>query len=531
MNINERIYMALKVSESSKVPLLLIGNPGVGKTTSVEYYAKLTGKKMVLLRGSQSSPEEILGYDVNCDEKYTEGVNAGKNKMTTSKLRPTWYLDILDADSKGIPTLLFLDEITTANEFIQSALLQLVFGRSLDDHNGLPESCLIVAAGNYSGNLSSTFNMIPPLMNRFCIYNVVLEEDDIDIFLSKYKYQKGFDPIKDLESFDLENSILNSYDDSFESLVRNTVEAKLSGLIKSFIKGGKYDPTVTDMTGLYTDQSNTSDTRLPGFLSPRTMCYFRDTFNSMYLNYGSNGIMSEVFNDMMLGLVGVSISNGKNGESIFNSLMSDLKSFCKTISDDLDKKMVRAVIKTEDAINKIISKLDTNGNPCLVSRIDSPKLIQVKKMIDALSNDRNVKSLESPISENIINDLCRVLSMSARGALNLKEDDLSIEDISNPSNSDQYTCDIDKFNGEIKLLNDCIRLYNSLKTFVGTKSFNYSKDIKETVDNVTGLQIFRNVARVTSIKMDTAAKLNVDMTDLVEIEKLDYSKTLKSRKK
>jgi Cdc6-like AAA superfamily ATPase len=42
-DINSSIFAALKVSEKSKVPFLLIGNPGTGKTTTVEMFSKIRG--------------------------------------------------------------------------------------------------------------------------------------------------------------------------------------------------------------------------------------------------------------------------------------------------------------------------------------------------------------------------------------------------------------------------------------------------------------------------------------------------------
>ena len=46
-NINVSIFCALKVSEVSKVPVLLIANPGTGKSTSVEMFAKVRGYRLI----------------------------------------------------------------------------------------------------------------------------------------------------------------------------------------------------------------------------------------------------------------------------------------------------------------------------------------------------------------------------------------------------------------------------------------------------------------------------------------------------
>ena len=128
-SINVSIFTALKVSEVSKVPVLIMSNPGVGKSTSVEMYAKVRGYNLVLLRGNSTTAEEIMGYDV---------ADTNLEEPTTKHLRPSWYTKILKEHESGGKSLLFLDEITTANEYVQAALLHLVFERKVGDEK-LPE--------------------------------------------------------------------------------------------------------------------------------------------------------------------------------------------------------------------------------------------------------------------------------------------------------------------------------------------------------------------------------------------------------
>jgi hypothetical protein len=173
---DDGIFKALKISEFSKIPFLFIGNPGTGKTTTVEMFCKIRGYELVLLRGSQSSPEEILGFDVN---------SRSEDKFTDKKF-PSWYRDVKNIYNNGGKVLLFLDEITGANEYTQSALLNLIFDRKVSTEK-LPDDLLIVAAGNYADNLSTQFNLLPPLMSRFCVFNVVPTLDDIDAFLSEFR--------------------------------------------------------------------------------------------------------------------------------------------------------------------------------------------------------------------------------------------------------------------------------------------------------------------------------------------------------
>lgn len=254
--INSKIIRVLRISELSKVPVLLIGNPGVGKTTTVEKFCEMFGYELVLLRGSQSSPEEILGFDVNDNNE----------RKTTTHLVPEWYIDVKNFESQGKKVLLFLDEITTSNEPTQAALLHLIFERKVTRVDKLPDDCLIVSAGNYSGNLSSGFNLIPPLMNRFMIINIVPNDIDIDVFLGKY----------DPSSQNLMSSIKNVYnneerpvDDSFINSSKSLIEKGIKEMTRSLVKSGKLSLSATEMSDVYSDTSG----YLLGFVSFKSYTY------------------------------------------------------------------------------------------------------------------------------------------------------------------------------------------------------------------------------------------------------------------
>ena len=158
-DINARMFYALRVSEESRVPFLFISAPGMGKSTTVEMFAEIQGYELVILRGNSTSPEEVMGYDV-CQPGISTAVH----------LRPTWYDALLENDKQGKKTLLFLDEITTCPSHVQAALLHLILERKVGNEK-IPGSTLIVSAGNYAQSLGSTFDLLAPLMNRFCIFN------------------------------------------------------------------------------------------------------------------------------------------------------------------------------------------------------------------------------------------------------------------------------------------------------------------------------------------------------------------------
>lgn len=523
MTINESIYMALSVSDASGVAPLLMGNPGAGKTTSVEFFAKANNMKMVLLRGSQSSPEEILGYEVNDGD---EEVRGNLKVKKASKIFPKWYDELLENHEKGVRTLLFLDEITTASSFVQAALLQVIFGREIDNGYRLPDDTFVVAAGNYAGNLSSDFNLIPPLMNRFCIFNVSITKDDIKAFMSKYRDRQ--DIISKLKEFDLANATdIKDLDSGFIDSVKKTMEMKICDLTCSLIAQNKFDPNITEMSDIYQDQ--TLGTKLLGFLTPRTMNYYRDTAIHMYLRYGVEGVKSDTFREMTQGLVGISLSNGGNSKNKSGIRKEDVSSeFVKVVEQtaiQLDKKRISSIASTEKEIERLITKLDTNGQKVEINVLPSSDLIALGKIFENSIKDKDMRKSQTPIDPKTILDCENVIINSARNVMNSdKEVIMSIVNASRTSGkiteSDRGKINIEKINGNIKTYNDSIKAYKKLSEFIKIKEFRYSDNVinKITIEDKDILS--KNRFKIDYVKKNLRDSLGLSMSELVETEEI-----------
>ena len=77
--LRNEVITSIEVSKRSKVPVLFFSNPGYGKTTSIESYARVQGMHVESLIGSQYSEDEILGFQSRTDKSYLE------------VLEPEWY--------------------------------------------------------------------------------------------------------------------------------------------------------------------------------------------------------------------------------------------------------------------------------------------------------------------------------------------------------------------------------------------------------------------------------------------------------
>lgn len=164
------IALSIAVSKLSQVPMMILGNPGEGKTTTIDDYAEQYGYHVEKLIGSQYSQDDILGFQTNTGKEHLE------------VLIPNWYKNIMDYEEKGIPTILFLDELVTASTEVQEALLQLTKERTIRDNRKLPDDCVVISAINYKENLPPENNLTSTQLNRFCLINTLPGDEKTDLY-------------------------------------------------------------------------------------------------------------------------------------------------------------------------------------------------------------------------------------------------------------------------------------------------------------------------------------------------------------
>lgn len=160
--IRDLVITSLEVSKESKIPVLYLSNPGYGKTTTVKNWADKNGYRVVSVQGSAFDRSEVKGFMVN---------DGPQNPSLTCK-RPFWFQKILNNHEEGVPSILFLDEISAAPSDVQGSLYTLIFDREISSGEKLPDDCLVLSAANYQENLPDYFSITSPSMNRFCLVNL-----------------------------------------------------------------------------------------------------------------------------------------------------------------------------------------------------------------------------------------------------------------------------------------------------------------------------------------------------------------------
>ena len=144
---------ALALAVSANLPVLLWGEPGIGKSATLAQLAEALGLPMETVIASIHEPSDFAGLPVVGEDPAVHGVPMAP---------PDWAVRVARA-GRG---LLFFDELSSAPPAVQAALLRVVLERRVGSLP-LPEQVRIVAAGNPPASAADGWQLSPPLANRF----------------------------------------------------------------------------------------------------------------------------------------------------------------------------------------------------------------------------------------------------------------------------------------------------------------------------------------------------------------------------
>lgn len=496
-SINNSIFFALKNSETSGVPTLLIASPGFGKSTTVEIFAKLRGYELIVLRGSTMSETEVMGFDA---------VNQKKDGIEGCHCRPTWFEQLLRYDAQGKKTLLFLDEILGCNAYIQSALLNLIFERKVDAEK-LPDSCLIVAAGNHINNMTNEFQALSALWNRFCIYNITADENALDEFLSYYDGastgdMKDFMKLKaeslarmDAQKVEMPEEMKNRVCQYFETAIRETTRGLMKGGDKPL------DLNCTETQSIYANQDG--DELMRGFISLRTLSYLVRSTIATYFNFGKPGIKSANFKRMIEGLCGLALSR-KDGNVVKTKVAECYyQSLLQTLSS-IDKLSNTKIKIYEEFFNKVIGKKAK-------TEMTQNEITAILDKFTEMSNDAEVKNISKPIEDVVVSQLCDLIKYNSRKiiTIRIKPD----EDISKTLTTEKCTGMISKWN----YMSD---MYKDVATIVQDPNNSYPEAIIKNVTS-TKEKLIEDYMKLRSYSKLTSTNYPEFKTLMPEIKKID----------
>jgi hypothetical protein len=148
---------ALALAVSANLPVLLWGEPGIGKSASLDQVAAGLGVPLETVIASVHEPSDFAGLPIIGEDAASNGVPMAP---------PDWAVRLAGA-GRGI---VFFDELSSAPPAVQAALLRVVLERRVGSLT-LPGPVRVVAAANPPSSAADGWHLSPPLANRFVHLN------------------------------------------------------------------------------------------------------------------------------------------------------------------------------------------------------------------------------------------------------------------------------------------------------------------------------------------------------------------------
>ena len=165
VNVRETIE-TLRAYVPARLPVMLWGGPGVGKSAAAKYIADEDGYTFHDIRALLMEPQDLQGLPTFRQD------DAGR---TRSDHALPMFLPPSDSPDSH---LFVLEEVTSAMPTMQAALYQMVFDRRIGEYR-LPPGAAIIACGNRTTDRGVAYAMPTPLASRF-VCHLDVEPDVVE---------------------------------------------------------------------------------------------------------------------------------------------------------------------------------------------------------------------------------------------------------------------------------------------------------------------------------------------------------------
>jgi len=151
----------------NKLPVLLRGRHGVGKSEVVYQIAAVRDLPVVERRASQMTEGDLLGLPDTADTEIN-------GRKATTWNAPDWLVTACEQ-----PVMLFLDEVDRATVEVRQGLFELTDSRKLNGWRLHPETLIVAAVnGGEHGAQYQVGEMDPAELDRWTVFDVEPSEED-----------------------------------------------------------------------------------------------------------------------------------------------------------------------------------------------------------------------------------------------------------------------------------------------------------------------------------------------------------------
>jgi len=153
----------MKLGMQARVPYLLVGHSGIGKSQITEQLAKevFPNHKFVPVFASQADVGDFIGIPDILRVETSDAEGKKQVSRVTSWARPEWM--------PHEPCVIFLDELNNARPDVESAMLQLVLEKRIHTHLLHPDSYICAAINPANSEYTTANTMSTALVKRFMV--------------------------------------------------------------------------------------------------------------------------------------------------------------------------------------------------------------------------------------------------------------------------------------------------------------------------------------------------------------------------
>ena len=162
MSVDFKTFVSLAPSVSAaRLPVLLRGRHGIGKSQVVYQLAAAAGLPVVERRASQMTEGDLVGLP------SVEGNRTSFNP-------PDWFKQACEE-----PVCLFLDEVDRATLEVRQGIFELTDSRKLNGHNLHPDTIIFAAVnGGEHGEQYQVNEMDPAELDRWSVWDIAPTGED-----------------------------------------------------------------------------------------------------------------------------------------------------------------------------------------------------------------------------------------------------------------------------------------------------------------------------------------------------------------
>lgn len=135
----------------AKLPILITGKPGIGKTDVVKQASLAAGNRIIVKHPVISDPTDFKGMP---------WVSEGRAQFLP-------FADLEELMTATEPTVCFFDDIGQAPASVQAALMQLFLAREISG-KAISEHVTFVGATNRRADRAGVSGILEPVKSRFC---------------------------------------------------------------------------------------------------------------------------------------------------------------------------------------------------------------------------------------------------------------------------------------------------------------------------------------------------------------------------